>query len=128
MLRPHFSGMQGAEVIVTWRGTKQRHWLKALASFPLERPVSTVSCPAMAATVPPNMGLRSVCAKRMNQCPGIRIHMQALKIQIPCPFVISNKSSSLRTQHTKKIIFSLCLMEAHFPNANMCQSRAGSVC
>lgn len=69
------------------------------------------SCPTAAAATGPAVRAGSVlqalrhgevCAKGMNLCPGTRVSVQALKIQIPHPFVISNKSSSLRTQHSKK--------------------------
>lgn len=109
---------------MTRQGIKERHWFKALASFPLVLTISTVAYPAVARTAWPHTGTRNIYAKRVTLCPGICVHVQALRIQIPCPFVISNKSSSLRTQHSKKIIFSLCLTEVHFSNDNMCQELA----
>lgn len=100
-------------MITTRQGMKQRCWWKDLASFPLGALCSQP--PAVATTVPPSTGLRSSRAKGMILCPSTRIHVPALKIQIPCPFVISNKSSSLRTQHSKKNYFFFVFDGGTFP-------------
>lgn len=92
---------------------ESRPWMESFGVLPPST-AAAASCPAVTA----DSRLHAVTLRDSRN--DFRVPVQALKIQIPCPLVISNKSSSLRTQHspTHRISFSLCLTEAHFPNDN----------
>lgn len=125
MLRCRFSDLARSK----WQGTSRdagRSTLAPSGPAPYLQPPAHCCCDGRQ---PSSSGrLRDVCAKRMNLCPGIRVHVQALTIQIPCPFVISNKSSALRTQHSKKLFYFVFVFDrATFPVWQYVPSRAGSV-
>lgn len=74
----------------------------------------------------PRRGTQGHLCGRNESVPRYPCACASFKHSKSVSIVISSKSSSLRTQHSHTIRFSLCLTEAHFPNDKW-QSRAGSV-
>lgn len=79
-----------------------------------------VSCPSVAATVPPSTGLRGIHAKGMSLCPGLHVHVQAFKLHVHLLFQIRVLPDGLNTQKKKKKLFFLCVWQRHVSQMTIC--------